>query len=372
MKTIKLITSLCILLALSSCKQDLLTDFATNENADSQEMIKWNPAEGIKRWIPKEYADNIPAAELAYTESLLRNEKPLEIRRSEIRIPGGTTNKLAAAIAQATNGEVIVLERGDHFETGTVTIAKGVTIEGYGANLIFSNTAHDPTFTNHPAALHIKRGAEHSTIRGINFKGADPIPGLCMFIDSVDYVRVLSNNFDNWIYGIFTYSASHLIIAKNKMKMNNGWLTGAVAESEGISMSDGRHCQVMENEISGGLFGIWTGGSQGIAFHNNTYECYEGIILCKVPNGAYVLANRRLYTQTSTNKWLTMFNKSNNNYAAGIIVIDGAHNNFLEHNTAQNNAEYDNYAIAYSNMRVKDCGKNNRLRGGMVIEGPCQ
>ena len=88
-----------------------------------------------------------------------------------------------------------------------------------------------------------------------------------------------------------------------------------------------------------------------------------------------------------------------NNYAAGnywgYLVIDGAHHNTLNNNAAAGNAVYDLEMVgdslrfgfptppahdnaanigAYRDMKVKDCGINNRIVGGTpvdITQDPC-
>ncbi len=83
------------------------------------------------------------------------------------------------------------------------------------------------------------------------------------------------------------------------------------------------------------------------------------------------------------------------NFDAGYLVIDGANNNFLKDNNASNNGTYDieltgdtfrfgfhtsksfeNKVVAgkFQNIRIKNCGENNTVKGGQLVDNsvdPC-
>ncbi len=392
MKTqFKLSLLLSALLLIAACTHDpAITDESPTA---SSEIKQWKPSDGLKKFIPQEYLANIRAEDLSYIERELRGEPSLEPRHQEIHIAAGTTNKLAAAIAAAQYGDVIVLDPGDHFETGTVVIDRPVAIVGYGANLIFSNTPLPTTSNNFLAGLHFKNGSDISTVRGVTFKGKDAIPGLAVFVDQVDQIKILDNTFENWHSSIFVYNGDYNTIWRNKVHCNRSWLQGLAPDAYGIVFSDGRQNLVIQNEIDGGLFGIWTGGAQGTDFHNKTTECLYGQILCKVPAGGFASGGTVVATKGTTSHWLANYNTSNNNFAAGYLVIDGAHHNLLEHNIASGNAAYDieltgdthrfgfltpksahNKVYAYSTLKVKDCGDQNKVYGGIRVDtalDPC-
>ncbi|MEP7269716.1 MAG: right-handed parallel beta-helix repeat-containing protein [Saprospiraceae bacterium] len=398
MKTIlKLTLVLFAFLQIQSCTtEDIQTASSNNK---FEEVVSWKPGDGIRKFIPQEYLQSFKQDEFKAIENLMQNpyDEGLISRSAPIHIAAGTTDKLNAAIAASENGDVIILDPGDHFETGTVWITKSLTITGYGANLIFSNT---PAFTSSTvlpwtfkAAMYINKSGCISTIRGIHFKGADAIPGLCIFVENSKDVRILSNTFENWQESIVMYNSEYCTIWRNKISANPGWTTGVIPESDGIVLSDGSHNQIIENEVENAVLGIFTGGTLGIDFSNNTHNCLYGQILCKVPSGLYVVNGFTVNTNASTSNWIAMFNNSTDNYAAGYLLIDGTNKDYLDHNKASNNAAYDieltgdsyrfgfftpksfnNRVSAYGWLKVKDCGDNNKVYGGSLVNNtldPC-
>jgi hypothetical protein len=385
----RILFALLAILLVISCTRDIQSPDA--EQATS-EIKEWKPSDGLQPYIPKEYLKNIRAEDLAFIENELLGQNSLEQRRSERRIPNGSMNALAAAIEAAQYGEVIVLEPGDHYQTGTLNISKVVHIEGCAANLIFSNTPYQSN-SNFAPAIHYKKGSAISSLRGITIKSLDSIPGLAIFIDRVDQIKILDVTLENWHSSIVAYDADYTTIWKNKVHCNRRWQVGKLGESFGIVFSDGRQNLIINNEVDGGLFGIWTGGAQGTDFHNSTWECLYGQILCKVPAGALTAGGTVVNTVNSSSDWSVNFNSSRNNFAAGFLVIDGATHNFMEHNKTSGNLVYDfeltgitsrfgfespssfnNRLYAYPGQKVKDCGTANQIFGGQLVNNaldPC-
>ncbi|MBK7373985.1 MAG: hypothetical protein IPJ09_21710 [Saprospiraceae bacterium] len=382
----------------TSCTRDQV--ISADQPISEAEAIQWKPADGIARFIPQEYKDNILAEDLAFAERLLLNpkEEDLAARGQEIHIAAGSSNSLASAIASAGHGDVIVLDPGDHFETGTVYIDKTISLMGYGANYISSGVVFGPNF-NSTSAIHVTKNGCISTIRGITFKSTEAHPGTCIFLENTKSVKVLYNKMENWNISIMMATSDFCSIIGNKVFADASWTTGDIQESDGIVISDGKHNQVVSNEVAGAVLGIFTGGSQGMDFSNYTHDCFMGQILCRVPAGGYTMGGYTIDgydsdTKTSTARWLAVFNKSENNYFCGYSVVDGSHDNLLQHNTTANNAAYDFFLLGDSNFfgfptprafnntieasssqTIKDCAENSKIRGGMLIDtslDPCE
>jgi len=395
MKTFKLTLLVCILWIINSCTPDkIVIDPSTFQN---EEILTWKSNDGLRNFLPADFIATYDPGELEKIEIVLRDEKPLEQRRTEVHLAAGTTNQLAGAIASADPSTVIVLDAGDHFETGTVLINKSVIIEGYGANLIFSNVPGITDATqlvwNIKSGIHINEGGSYTSIRGVTFKGSDLVPAVAVFLDHSKGVKITYNIFENWQFGISGYNAVYSIIKKNIIHANPGWATGAIPESDGIILSDGTHNHLIENEINNGLSGIFTGGFMGVDFGNKTNNCGIGQILCKVPAGFNIINGVEINTQASTSNWRVMFNTSSNSALFGFLVIDGANKCILDHNKASNNGLYDievagdsnrfgfftpraynNRVHAYGNLKVKNCGENTHIIGGTLVDNtvdPC-
>lgn len=382
MKTFKLTFLAIALMVIQSCTHDAILDESTTPG--SIEMINWKPEDGIRKFIPQQYLSQFSGQEIEYDESLLRGEDKLELRGNQISIPAGSTDALAGAIAAAGYGDVIVLEAGMHTQNGTVTIDKQVTILGYDATLHFTGTAFNPTLQL-SAAMHIKPSAAYSTIRGIKFTHGDAFPGFCIFNDGAEGIRLLNNSIENWAFGILSYRSRYCVFSKNSIAASTLWQTVPGFNTIGIAISDGNHNHVISNVIKNALFGIFTGGSQGIDFRNFTYNCAFGQILCKLTPDVLTVNGTLILTQSSTSNWLVMFNNAENNFQSGYLVVDGANKNHLDHNKASNNAFYDievagatnafgyptpaafdNSVSAYTALKIKDCGTNTKIRGGTV------
>lgn len=384
MKALYLFTVFCSVVIFSNCNRD--QDLAESPEASLNEALAWKPSEGMSPFLSAETRAQMPAEDLEFVDRILKNpnEDFLRSRGAEVHIPAGSTDALQDAIDAANPGDVIVLDAGDHLESGTIVIGKSISLEGEkGTNLIFSNLLPGASFTS---AIHVVAGAEQSVIRKIRFTSTDPISGVCIFVDSMSQVKILQNVFENFVFSVVGYQAQRLIITQNKITVGTG---GA----HGIVLSDGHQNVLVLNEISNGVFGIFTGGTNGISFSNKTHDCLYGQVLCKVPAGQTVVDGRSINTQGSTINWSVKFNAANNNLAAGYLVIDGAYNNFLIHNNGSGNGAYDieltsdterfgflapashdNRVIAYHWLKVKDCGVNNQVIGGMLVNNaldPC-
>lgn len=382
MKTFKLTLLVLTLMVIHSCTHDSILDEPTIPV--SQDTVNWKPEDGIRKFIPQQYLSHFSAKEIEYDESLLRGDDKLELRGNQILIPAGSIDALAGAIASAGPGDVIVLESGKHTQNGTVTIDKSVSITGYDATLHFTGTAFNPTLL-FSAAFHIKPNAAYTTIRGINFTNSDAFPGVCVFNNGAEGIRLINNSMENWAFGILSYSASYCVFSKNRINASTLWRTIPGYNTMGIVISDGDHNHIIDNVVKNGLFGIFTGGTMGIDFKNYTYNCAFGQILCKFTPDVITINGTLISTQGSTNNWLVMFNNAENNFQSGYLVVDGANKNHMDHNKAANNAVYDievagattafgyptpaafdNSVSAYTALKIKDCGINTKIRGGMV------
>jgi hypothetical protein len=371
-----------MLIAIQSCTHDAILDGPTA--SVSQEVVNWKPEDGIRKFIPPQYLHQFSDKEIEYDESLLRGDERLELRGNPITIPAGSTDALAGAIAAAGYDDMIVLESGTHTQNGTLTIDKHVTIIGYGATLHFTGTAFNPTLKL-SAGMHIKSTAAYSTIRGIKFTHGDNFPGFCIFNDGAEGIRILNNSIENWGIGVLSYRGRYCIFSQNHIAASTLWQTVPGFNTMGIAISDGDHNHIIGNVIKNALFGIFTGGSQGMDFRNYTYNCAFGQILCKLTPDVLTVNGTLISTQVSTSNWLVMANNTENNFQSGYLVVDGANKNHLDHNKAANNAFYDievagatngfgyptpaafnNSISAYTALRIKDCGINTKIRGGTV------
>lgn len=372
-------------LLIQSCTHD--TVIVENTSVALENDLPNLPLDGIAKYIPIDYTENIRPLDLEFADRLLHasRESLLTTRGREVHIIAGSSNALAAAIAGAGAGDMIVLDPGNHTESGTVTIDKSLTIMGYGANLIFSGSPFDASLHFSPA-IHITNKGCISTIQGLTFQCTDAIPGVAIFIDQSRDVKIIGNRFENWAFSITLYQSDYCTIGNNIISANTSWKTGTIPNVQGITLSDGAHNQLIRNEIWGAVFGIFTGGSQGLDLGNYTHDCVYGQIMCKVTPGVLNVGGTLINTSSSSARWLCIFNTSSNNMIDGYLVVDGAHHNLLDHIKASNNRLYDihlaggtsifgyftptsfeNTVIARADLTVKDEGVGNKVNGGTLI-----
>ncbi|HNR07012.1 MAG TPA: right-handed parallel beta-helix repeat-containing protein [Saprospiraceae bacterium] len=384
MKALSLFALISLVLVFTNCNRD--QDLTLVPDDPSQAAQAWTPSEGMSPFLSAETRAQMPAEDLEFVDRILKNpsEDMLRSRGAEVHIPAGSVNALQAAIDAANPGDVIVLDAGDHSESGSIKINKPVTLMGEtGTKLIFSNLLPGATFTS---AIQVVAGAEQTVIRNIHFTSTDPISGVCIFADALSQVKILRNIFENFVFTIVGYQAQRFIISQNKITVGTG---GA----HGIMLSDGDQNIAVLNEISNGMFGIFAGGTNGISFSNTTNNNLYGQVLCKVPPGQIIIDGTSLDTQGPTVNWSVKYNEAHNNLAAGYLVVDGSHNNFLIFNNGFGNGTYDieltsdterfgflapashnNRVVAYRWLTVKDCGDHNIVNGGKrvsIILDPC-
>jgi len=115
-----------------------------------------------------------------------------------------------------------------------------------------------------------------------------------------------------------------------------------------------------------------------------------------VPLNAFPLPGGELAgSDASAIQWRVIGNNASGNFDAGYLVIDGANNNRLADNDALSNGTYDielagdsfrfgfltpksfeNSVIAgaFPNLKIKNCGENNTVVGGNLVDNsqdPC-
>ena len=183
---------------------------------------------------------------------------------------------------------------------------------------------------------------------------------------------------------------------KNIIVCSGAWQTGLAPSAESIVIINGKSAYISDNDVSNALFSIWPCDKWGTCERNYTHGSYLGIILCNVPAGGYVLpSGRGVGSETPTTGCKVRNNNSTDNLTTGYLIIDGANNNLIENNNAARNAAYDielttdsyrfgfltpksfkNTVIAgsYPNIKIKDCGENNSITGGIKVNtttDPC-
>jgi hypothetical protein len=316
--------------------------------------------------------------------------------RKLVEVPAGSHDALAAAIDQAGAHGMVILMSGVHEESGTVEISIPVTVMGEaGAELVtsaggLSNVEPLPLVP----AIHIV--ANHVSVQNLAFRPASGDGNTAILVDRANDAVVFRNQISGYQFGVTVASGDGTRIWDNTIVTNGAWLTGAIANAFGITLVNGSHASVMDNDVSNSLFGIWPCGAQGELAFNSAHGNYVGIILCKVPEGSFLLPDGTITgAELSSVQWTAVQNTTTGNFTTGFLVIDGANNNVIADNASSGNGTYDveltgdtyrfgfltpasfeNTFIAgsYPNIEVKDCGINNQIIGGALVDNlvePC-
>jgi nitrous oxidase accessory protein NosD len=370
---------------LSSCQKDLLVQDAVQTRTQIDESKYFTPS----------------AAYLASLDAYSR--KPESALRSAdcnwTEIPAGSTNALDKAIAAACEGGVIYLKSGVHIENNPVTVTKSIKIIGEAGTILRFKSAISPLDVT--ATLSLKPvlhflNAPRSLVQDIDIQPLASAGATALLFENSNESAVMRCKITNFQWSIWVEKSDKMVIMKNTITATDKWQTEEASEAEGITIANGKSVYVADNEINNCLFGIWACDRWGTCERNNTYGNYLGIILCNVPAGFYKFPDGQLKgSLIPGNGWKTRNNTSTDNLNVGILVIDGANGNIVENNNLSRNGDYDielttdtyrfgfltpmaynNTVIAgsFTNIRVKDCGRNNQITGGIRINtttNPC-
>jgi hypothetical protein len=304
-----------------------------------------------------------------------------------VRVPAGSVDALASALASAGPDGVVILESGIHTESATVTISQRVALLGEpGAILqVDTETAEERRSIVDPA-LYV-HNASQVLIWGIDLQPTAETGGVGILLENAPQTLIGHNTISQHQFGILVEQGDHSQIFANTITL--GGLGG-----DGITVINGDKVEVVANDASGGLFGIWICDRNGVLLDNRVRGNVIGIILCKVPaNNIPLPSGVATGAELPATAWTVSGNTSTDNQW-GYVVIDGANNSTLRHNAASNNARYDmefvgdserfgfltpfsfnNRAIINDpNLVVKDCGTNNKVIGGNQVDistDPC-
>jgi nitrous oxidase accessory protein NosD len=381
----KIALTLFVATLLSSCQKDLLVQDAVQTHQQIDESKYFTPS----------------AAYLASLDAYSR--KPESSLRSAdcnwTEIPAGSTNALDKAISAACEGGVIYLKSGVHIENNPVTVTKSIKIIGEAGTILRFKSAISPLDVT--ATLSLKPvlhflNAPRSLVQGIDIQPLASAGATALLFENSNESAVMRCKITNFQWSIWVEKSDRMVIMKNTITATDQWQTGDAPEAEGITIANGKSVYVADNEINNCLFGIWACDRWGTCERNNLYGNYLGIILCNVPAGFYKFPDGQFKgSLIPGNGWKTRNNTSTDNLNVGILVIDGANGNIIENNNLARNGDFDielttdtyrfgfltpmaynNTVIAgsFTNIRIKDCGRNNQITGGIRINttiNPC-
>lgn len=309
-----------------------------------------------------------------------------------VELPAGSVDGLQAAVDAAGEGGTVIVKAGEHTENGLVTIGHQIQIIGEkGATITLNNPFIEQFPTKFSGGLHLKN-APGSQIKNIDFVASAGAAGSALLIEESDYSVIVENSFINFQYTITVVSSSRTTVRKNHIVGDPNKILAP--ENLGITIVSGHSCSVIDNYVTGMTFGIWYCERGGIGWGNETNGNFYGQILCKVPEGGYIGPDDNLlFAKQPGNRWLLALNNSSDNLYGGMVVIDGAFQNTLLANQGSGNGAYDvdlvgptmrfgfftptsskNQVWAYAGQTIKDCGENNRVMGGTLVDtslDPC-
>ena len=366
------------------CQKDLSNQEVVEPNLQTDESQYFEPSE-------------------AYLKSLedMKNQPELGVRSGcdWISIPAGSTDALQRAIDGARSGSIIYLSRGEHTETKMITIKKTINIIGASGAVLKVKSALpqldevNNIFPVKPALYFFN--ASHSSVQGLDIQPIQGDGSTAIVLENSNETVVIGCKISKFAYGVIVEKSDKTAIMRNTIVASGAWQTGALAESEGIIIVNGKSAYISDNEVSNALFGIWPCDEFGLCQRNYTHHSFLGIILCNVPAGSYYLPSGKAVGAKIPTRYCKVRNNNSTDNQFGYLVIDGANNNLIVNNNAARNALYDmeltadtyrfgfltpksynNTVIAgsYPNIRIKDCGENNHVTGGIKINtttDPC-
>ena len=373
----------------------------TKENlkvADSVEAYSFSDidlAQGISKWLNEEQKTRFSETELAELDALVAEEKlPVMIEsRSVIEVPAESQDALALAIAEAGEGGTVILKAGNHYESSTVNIRQTVTIRGEEGAILISDVLPDAITTVIEPAFHIQEAA-NVVIIGLTMRPVAAVGGTGILVENAERAYLVGNTMTDFQFGILIEEGDFARIVNNKIATTTAWQTGEVSVANGLVVINGANTRLIGNVCTNSFIGTFPCDLNGLYLGNITTNNFIGNILCNVPSGASIMPDGRATgALIPSSNWLVLYNKSVDNLNVGFLVIDGANNNYLSGNEAGNNGTYDfefageserfgfftppsvrNKAIISNKYTVKDCGIENDITGGIVIDttvDPC-
>lgn len=366
-------TLLLSLLVLVSCQKELPTpaDDSPQPTASPKEIIDWADAQ---------------VAQAQREISVLRPEIVQRVPANAITLHAGSIDGLAAAIAAAGEGGTVLVEAGEHYERGTVLITQKVRIVGEDGAVIVSGTQPMQVAGVVQAVLHIKDVAG-VLVDGVEFRAeADP-GGTAILIDHADRTFIRNNRMNGFQHGVLNHHGDRSYIGKNEIASSLIWQDGFQILTHGIVNMNGDRVRIFNNEISNSVFGVWACDEKGLLFGNNAHGNFMGMILCKVPNAIPMPDGSIAGSENAGTDWTVLRNTTNNNFHVGLAAIDGGNNSLLLMNAASGNVDaqielagetsrfgeplptsFSNTVISLPDVPVKDCGIDNVVHGGIVVD----
>lgn len=310
--------------------------------------------------------------------------------RSVVYVPAGSVDALQAAINSAGPNGKVVVKSGTHYESGTVTITQMVRLFGEeGAKIYFNvsppGTAFPFPVTNVLDPAILIKDCNQVWIKGLGIYPQGGSGSTGIFLEKGRMARIEDNLISGFQFGIWVSDNS------NTPRIFDNKLVGNSPEGVwGISIESGKSAQLKGNHISKYATCIFASDENGTMSENTTVGGFSGPLLCTVQGNVQLPNGSMLENATPCKDWLIIKNKGYNsiwNY----VVIDGANNNFLFRNESYDAgsgqdiymlgdsyltggftpSSYNNFVVNLAGIVTVDCGLNNTVLGGTLLDGPC-
>lgn len=314
------------------------------------------------------------------------------IPSNAIELAAGSVDGLAAAIAEAGPGGTVLVKAGEHVENRSVVIRHKVSIIGEEGAVLISGVQPLGIAGQLDPALHLLN-ADGILIYGLDLRADSEHGGTGILLQNASKSFISNNHLTNFELSIVNQHGDHSFISKNTIVGSSIWQSNFAIEVHGIVNINGDRVRIFNNNISNTIFGIWACDESGLLTGNTTNSNFIGLILCKVPLYVPLPDGSIVGSENAGTNWIAHHNTANGNFHVGIIVIDGANNNLLVMNKAANNADanvelagdtdrfgfltptsFDNKVISAAGISIKDCGINNSIHGGDLVDtnlNPC-
>ena len=311
-------------------------------------------------------------------------------------LPAFSIDGLQDAIQEVGPYGTVFVESGMHFETSPVMITFPVKIVGDEGAIIQSTTAPNADFpyTMEPALFLDHAARVH--IEGLTFvpNPETGMGGTAILVSNSDRAMIRDNDFSGYFQAVMVYASDFVRIHYNRAE---GLYTEGFDSfnSYGFSVMSGKAAYLRGNFAEDFWAGYFVSDKDGILYKNTATGGVQGYFFCNYGEGALELPDgTSIGAESAATNWLAYSNTAQR-LVTGYLIIDGANNNRLVNNKAIDYSLYgfefagettrfgapalptssDNYfLVSGRNITVKDCGLNNEICGGKLVDttsDPC-
>ncbi len=319
------------------------------------------------------------------------------IARKPTVVPAGSNNALVQALKDAGDDGIVYLRSGLHTETAPIDITKRVIILGEDGAILkiksevgFAKAGVTPL----NAAIHVLN-APKTIIQNVEIYPVDTNGGTAVLFENSDLSAVLSCTFKQFQLSVVLEQSNQICIIDNKINGSTLWQSlNDPTLFGGIFVINGKNSWISGNDVANAFMGIFVSDKSGSVIRNKVRKGHGGYVLCSVhPNTIKLPTGGLTGSRTASSNWVIRNNESYDNLTTGYLIIDNANNNILEGNTSTGNpldyemagdtrriggvlalATYNNILTADVTQTVKNCGNNNTVVGGILVDlraSPC-